>query len=481
MVAQGQARSALRRRAVPSLPSSLLSSLRSIPQDTELPPGCARGPRDEPPSRRSCACPRPFASPDRVRPRRAGLATPGACHSRGSRRGASLRRRARRLRAGARARSPSAPLIDPGPTRPRPSARQPAPVPAASDADDARLQLPAAPAAASLRGRPLTVRLRGLHHAWGRLRRTVRPHPPRSVSRTMSEHTARPAVTRDGAGHPTRAAAARPAPARPSRASTRRRAAVFGRPDGVDGGFARPDGARGHRATASSDPRRSPRPRWHAPSAGPAATRTALQRPPGDGRRARMAPTPPFWADGAAVDPWRDPEQRRRRSARPSTPPAGDRPAPRLRRGRPAEPARGAVRPPRAPPRAGRAGRRRAAGRRGWAARRAAHRRRRRRPHRSRPDDHPGRGGQGAPARSRWPTSPPAPCPPSCRSRSGSATRAAPARASSSTPAGYVLTNNHVVAPAADAAAPGSRRSSTTAPGARPGSSAGTRRPTSPW
>ncbi|MFC4949486.1 anti-sigma factor family protein [Pseudonocardia sp. GCM10023141] len=44
VVAQGQARSALRAAACPSLPSSLLSSLRSIPQDTDLPgppPGLA--------------------------------------------------------------------------------------------------------------------------------------------------------------------------------------------------------------------------------------------------------------------------------------------------------------------------------------------------------------------------------------------------------------------------------------------------------
>ncbi|WP_232660457.1 zf-HC2 domain-containing protein [Pseudonocardia sp. TRM90224] len=38
VVAQGQARSALRSAEVPSLPSSLLNSLRSIPQETELPP-----------------------------------------------------------------------------------------------------------------------------------------------------------------------------------------------------------------------------------------------------------------------------------------------------------------------------------------------------------------------------------------------------------------------------------------------------------
>ncbi len=37
VVAQGQARAALRTASCPSLPSSLLSSLRSIPQDTDLP------------------------------------------------------------------------------------------------------------------------------------------------------------------------------------------------------------------------------------------------------------------------------------------------------------------------------------------------------------------------------------------------------------------------------------------------------------
>jgi anti-sigma factor RsiW len=37
VVAQGQARAALRTANCPSLPSSLLSSLRSIPQDTDLP------------------------------------------------------------------------------------------------------------------------------------------------------------------------------------------------------------------------------------------------------------------------------------------------------------------------------------------------------------------------------------------------------------------------------------------------------------
>ena len=50
VVAQGQARSALRSARCPSLPSSLMSTLRSIPQDTALPAppnGLAIGPDGE--------------------------------------------------------------------------------------------------------------------------------------------------------------------------------------------------------------------------------------------------------------------------------------------------------------------------------------------------------------------------------------------------------------------------------------------------
>jgi len=50
VVAQGQARAALRAARCPSLPSSLMSTLRSIPQDTELPGppnGLAIGPDGE--------------------------------------------------------------------------------------------------------------------------------------------------------------------------------------------------------------------------------------------------------------------------------------------------------------------------------------------------------------------------------------------------------------------------------------------------
>ena len=50
VVAQGQARSALRSARCPSLPSSLMSALRSIPHDTELagtPNGLAMSPEGE--------------------------------------------------------------------------------------------------------------------------------------------------------------------------------------------------------------------------------------------------------------------------------------------------------------------------------------------------------------------------------------------------------------------------------------------------
>ena len=65
VVAQGQARAALRAARCPSLPSSLMSTLRSIPQDTELPGppnGLAIGPDGELVSRLR-PDPRPAADP----------------------------------------------------------------------------------------------------------------------------------------------------------------------------------------------------------------------------------------------------------------------------------------------------------------------------------------------------------------------------------------------------------------------------------
>jgi Putative zinc-finger len=73
VVAQGQARAALRSARCPSLPSSLMSTLRSIPQDTDLPGppnGLAIGPDGELVSRLR-PDPRPAADPSPP----AGLAT----------------------------------------------------------------------------------------------------------------------------------------------------------------------------------------------------------------------------------------------------------------------------------------------------------------------------------------------------------------------------------------------------------------------
>ena len=94
----------------------------------------------------------------------------------------------------------------------------------------------------------------------------------------------------------------------------------------------------------------------------------------------------------------------------------------------------------------------RAAGRRGGRSGRPDDGRRRRpaSPTRTRRSPRPCRARSAR--RARWPTSPPARCPPWSPSRSGWARRAAPAPGVVIDPSGYVLTNNHVVAPAAEVA-----------------------------
>ncbi len=75
VVAQGQARAALRTAGCPSLPSSLLSSLRSIPQDTDL-PGPARGARRHSPTASSSRfSARSAPHPERAAPNRTDLDT----------------------------------------------------------------------------------------------------------------------------------------------------------------------------------------------------------------------------------------------------------------------------------------------------------------------------------------------------------------------------------------------------------------------
>jgi S1-C subfamily serine protease len=82
-------------------------------------------------------------------------------------------------------------------------------------------------------------------------------------------------------------------------------AAVFGRPDGVDGGFAalRPDSPNGSPAALAAPP-----PAALASAFGrPAADTVALQRPPGASANGAAADDA-FWVEGADRDPWRDPE-----------------------------------------------------------------------------------------------------------------------------------------------------------------------------
>ena len=84
VVAHGQARAALRSARCPSLPSSLISSLRSIPQDADLPPapnglamtrdGQFVAMLDSAPPRSNPARPAPPSTPAAAPP--AGLAEP---------------------------------------------------------------------------------------------------------------------------------------------------------------------------------------------------------------------------------------------------------------------------------------------------------------------------------------------------------------------------------------------------------------------
>jgi S1-C subfamily serine protease len=82
-------------------------------------------------------------------------------------------------------------------------------------------------------------------------------------------------------------------------------AAVFGRPDGVDGGFAAP---RADAPAGSPTPLAAPPPAALASAFGrPLGDLPSLQRPPGSGRNGASADDA-FWDDGTGRDPWRDPE-----------------------------------------------------------------------------------------------------------------------------------------------------------------------------
>ena len=123
----------------------------------------------------------------------------------------------------------------------------------------------------------------------------------------MTEHTADP-VTQDGAG--TRPEPPRLAPRPLERPEVdAEAAAVFGRPQGVNGAFEAPlNGAQqSHPANGVVRPAAQPQAALVTAYRRPETDTDPLQRPPG----APSSPDgadPPFWAEGAAVDPWRNPE-----------------------------------------------------------------------------------------------------------------------------------------------------------------------------
>jgi S1-C subfamily serine protease len=98
-------------------------------------------------------------------------------------------------------------------------------------------------------------------------------------------------------------------------------AEMFGRPNGVEGGFAAP---RGDTPAPSPATLAAPPPAALASAFGrPTGDAPALQRPPGGSSTNGAEPDDAFWVDGADRDPWRDPD-----SAVALGPPAApDRPA----------------------------------------------------------------------------------------------------------------------------------------------------------
>ncbi|TQM02333.1 anti-sigma factor family protein [Pseudonocardia kunmingensis] len=146
VVAQGQARAALRTADCPSLPTSLLSSLRSIPQDTDLP---------APPAGLAVTPEGQFVSvlrPERVAPQRSDTFTPSV-HGRRPHRGLRLGTgvAVSGLAIGAIAFAlPTAADGQPDPVPSRPGEVRGGAVPV-----DARLQLPPPPQAPSATPTPV--------------------------------------------------------------------------------------------------------------------------------------------------------------------------------------------------------------------------------------------------------------------------------------------------------------------------------------
>ena len=402
VVAQGQARTALRTAGWPCLPSALLSSLRAIPQDTDLPgppPGLAMTGRRPAglgaAARTGCRAVRRrrtarFRS-DRHRPaqpRRPRPAAPAGAPASP----AARRHRGRRLRAGARARWSSAP-----PARQRRRVR-PAPAPASRPRPAAAgVRRPDGPP--TVRGRAAAARPTGPRpgrHAAVRplIAAATRTSPPLRHAGGRSDPAALGAGRHDDrAGGLSRgtpqggcAVSDRPAPVddadapRPIRPPERTPAPATGIPRTRRGsGPARWTGPRSTRGRGHVRP---PGRAWPAASPAPAGSGAPA---------ARSAGSPPTAARraGQRVRP-AGPGARRRCNARPAAragratttrcsgtpPPSGTRGATRTppvalgppagrstaatprrgpRRGRPAQRARAAVRPAGAAARAGRA------------------------------------------------------------------------------------------------------------------------------
>ncbi|OZM83738.1 hypothetical protein CFP66_04465 [Pseudonocardia sp. MH-G8] len=138
VVAQGQARAALRTADCPSLPSSLLSSLRSIPQDTDLP---------APPAGLAVTAEGQFVSvlrPERVAPPRADAVT-RSVHGRRPHRGLRLGTGVAVSGLAIGAIAFALPAAADGPSDPAPTL--PGEVRGGASPVDARLELPPPPSA----------------------------------------------------------------------------------------------------------------------------------------------------------------------------------------------------------------------------------------------------------------------------------------------------------------------------------------------